>query len=279
MPDAECSIDVVESVEEHRHPADPALARARRRAAGSEAGCAPTASRRRPRIPCTGNSVVLCSSGAPGDVAARSTTPTRCGGRRRCRSPRTPRGAGPSGRCAPTAGSRLTRLSGKRERLEARARRCAGPRRRRRSGSLQPGDLQRDDPLRVGAGPHLVVPVVPRPDARQPELRVVALRENTTPANPAMSDGKQRDAQTPATSMSAMRAWMSQHPLRISSKRAGSIVHSSLRTARPPRSARCWGTGCPRRPTPGGRPRTRRGAARRRRAARACARRTGRAVR
>ncbi len=54
------------------------------------------------------------------------------------------------------------------------------------------------------------------------------LRANAAPANPAMSDGKHSDAQMPATSMSAMRAWMSQQPLRISSKRAGSIVHSLL---------------------------------------------------
>ena len=46
-----------------------------------------------------------------------------------------------------------------------------------------------------------------------------------------MSDGKQSDAQMPARSMSAMRAWMSQQPLRISSKRAGSMLHSSLRPA------------------------------------------------
>ena len=54
------------------------------------------------------------------------------------------------------------------------------------------------------------------------------LRANAAPANPAMSDGKHSDAQMPARSMSAMRAWMSQHPFRISSKRAGSIVHSSF---------------------------------------------------
>jgi len=48
------------------------------------------------------------------------------------------------------------------------------------------------------------------------------------PQNPAMSDGKHTDAPMPARSMSATRAWMSQHPRRISSKSAGAIDHSSL---------------------------------------------------
>ena len=43
-----------------------------------------------------------------------------------------------------------------------------------------------------------------------------------------MSDGKHSDAQMPSRSMSAMRAWMSQQPWRISSKRAGSMLHSSF---------------------------------------------------
>ena len=49
---------------------------------------------------------------------------------------------------------------------------------------------------------------------------------NIVPANPASNDGKHSDAQMPAVSMSAMRAWMSQQPLRISSKRTGSMLHS-----------------------------------------------------
>ena len=52
-------------------------------------------------------------------------------------------------------------------------------------------------------------------------------RANTVPAKPAISDGKHSDAQTPPASMSSMRASMSQQPRRISSKRAGSIDHSS----------------------------------------------------
>ena len=46
------------------------------------------------------------------------------------------------------------------------------------------------------------------------------------PAKPASNDGKHSDAQIPAASMSAMRGWMSQQPLRISSKRTGSMLHS-----------------------------------------------------
>ena len=51
--------------------------------------------------------------------------------------------------------------------------------------------------------------------------------ENTAPQKPATRDGKQSDAHTPFRSMSATRASMSQHPGRISSKRAGSMLHSS----------------------------------------------------
>ena len=42
----------------------------------------------------------------------------------------------------------------------------------------QPGDLRGDDAPGVGAGPHLVVPVVPRVDAGQAELGVLRLREH-----------------------------------------------------------------------------------------------------
>ena len=51
---------------------------------------------------------------------------------------------------------------------------------------------------------------------------------NIVPANPASSDGKHSDAQIPARSMSATRASMSQQPGRMSSKRTGSMLHSSL---------------------------------------------------
>ena len=51
-------------------------------------------------------------------------------------------------------------------------------------------------------------------------------RENTAPQNPATSDGKHSDAQIPAMSMSATRASMSKQPGRISSNRAGSMLHS-----------------------------------------------------
>ena len=52
-------------------------------------------------------------------------------------------------------------------------------------------------------------------------------RENTAPQKPATSDGKHKEAQIPAMSMSATRASMSKHPGRISSKRAGSMLQSS----------------------------------------------------
>ena len=48
---------------------------------------------------------------------------------------------------------------------------------RRDLGVAQPRELQRDDALGVGAGPHLVVPVVPRPHAGEAELGILAARE------------------------------------------------------------------------------------------------------
>src|SRR5436189_108867 len=53
-------------------------------------------------------------------------------------------------------------------------------------------------------------------------------RGTAPPAKPAIGEGKQSEAAIPAASMSTMRASMSQQPLRISSKLAGSIDHSSL---------------------------------------------------
>ena len=54
-------------------------------------------------------------------------------------------------------------------------------------------------------------------------------REKTDPQKPATSDGKHSEAHTPLMSMSVIRAWMSKHPGRISSKRDGSMLHVSRR--------------------------------------------------
>ena len=51
-------------------------------------------------------------------------------------------------------------------------------------------------------------------------------REYTAPQNPDTSEGKHRAAQMPPRSMSTIRASMSKQPGRISSKRAGSMLHS-----------------------------------------------------
>ena len=193
---------------------------------GSAAGCAPTASRRRRAMPLTGNSVVLSSSGASGERRRRDRGRTGVEAhdgvgllaRREQRVPvvgvhrRQPEVVGFSGK--------LTALKP--------ARRVAAHLLGRDVRVAQPGDLQRDDPLGVRARPHVVVPVVPRAHAREPELLVVGCARTSSPANPASNDGKHSDAQMPARSMSAMRAWMSQQPLRISSKRAGSMLHSSF---------------------------------------------------
>ena len=90
----------------------------------------------------------------------------------------------------------------------------------------QPGQLQRDDALGVGAGPHLQVPVVEGAQAGQAQRRIAGPRE-TAPQKPDTSDGKHSEAQIPARSMSAIRASMSKQPGRISSNRAGSMLHSS----------------------------------------------------
>ena len=54
-----------------------------------------------------------------------------------------------------------------------------------------------------------------------------AAREYTAPQKPETSEGKHSEAQMPARSMSRMRASMSKQPGRISSKRAGSMLHSA----------------------------------------------------
>ncbi len=91
----------------------------------------------------------------------------------------------------------------------------------------EPGQLQRDDPVGVGAGPDVEMPVVPGAQDGEAELGVVAFQK-MVPAKPAISDGKLSEAQMPARSISAMRASISQQPRRISSNRAGSMLHSCL---------------------------------------------------
>ena len=223
--DARVRHHVVEPVEEHRHPADPAFGERDVQAAGSAAGCAPTASRRWRRCRCTGNSVVLSSSGAPG-VPAR---PRRRAGvqahhrvgllaRREQRVPV----VGVHRRQAD-----VVRVLREAQRLEPA--RGVAPHVVGGDGRIvQPRDLQRDDALGVRCRP------TPRGASRSTRARTPGrargrwLRANIVPANPASNDGKHSDAQMPAMSMSAMRAWMSQQPLRISSKRTGSMLHSSF---------------------------------------------------
>ena len=120
----------------------------------------------------------------------------------------------------------LGRELGEAHRLEAPCR--VGPDLGRRDVDVgQPGQLQRDDALGVGPGPDLEVPVVERAQAGQPEVRVLRPGVHGA-AEPDTSEGKHSEAQMPARSMSAMRASMSKQPGRISSKRAGSMLHSSL---------------------------------------------------
>ena len=126
-------------------------------------------------MPCTGNKVVLCSSGDSGrrggaidpDPVWMQTTVLGLLARAEQRIPvvgvhrRQPE---------------VVHALGERDRLEAAlgvAPHVGG----RDLGIAQPHELQRDHALRVRAGPHLVVPVVPRAHAREPELGVVAARE------------------------------------------------------------------------------------------------------
>jgi len=53
------------------------------------------------------------------------------------------------------------------------------------------------------------------------------LLEKTAPQKPAMSDGKQTEAQMPPASMSLTRSWMSKQPRRISSNEVGSMPYYS----------------------------------------------------
>ena len=153
---------------------------------------------------------------------------------------------------------------GEAHRLEPRVRRWRAPPRRPRP--RRPArELQRDDPLRDGCRPR------PRGASRSRRgcrpVRAPCRRpgRRPQPQNPATSDGKQSEAQMPARSMSSTRASMSKQPGRISSNRAGSMLHSSRGApddrVEPdvgvlvcPRSARTGGRRRPRGPGGPGRP-------------------------
>ena len=239
---------VVAAVGEHVHPAEPALGHGDLQAREARAHPRPE--------PVGGGDVGVHGEQRgeqlEGRVVAGQRHPrarNRCAGTRRSRSPRRRPASGSQWPVCSDGRPELGGHLGEAQRPEAP--RSALPRTRSAAtcGIVQPRDLGGDDPPGMGAGPHLVVPVVPRPHARQPELGVLRLRRTPTPQKPAMSDGKHTDASMPARSMSSMRASMSQHPRRISSKSAGSIDHSSrgspdhrvepdVRVERRPRSSR-----------------------------------------
>ena len=174
----------------------------------------------------TGNSVGNTSNGGSLEGSGahrRAGVQAHDGVRSRHRRP----GADPSGRCAATAGPARRGELGEAQRPEAAL--GVGPHHLGRQLRVeQPRDLDRDDATGVGAGPHLVVPLVPRLDARQAQRRVLRSREHRSWRTPRSATGSRPTRRCPRSSMSAMRASMSQQPRRISSKLAGSIDHSSL---------------------------------------------------
>ena len=95
---------VVEPVDEHRHPADPALGERhlQPREAQRDAGPQPVGRRRASRA--RGTASCTARAALPASGPRSSSSPTRCAGTPPSRSPRTRRGSGPSGRCGPTAG-------------------------------------------------------------------------------------------------------------------------------------------------------------------------------
>ena len=105
-------------------------------------------------------------------------------------------------------------------------RRWPGPRRRPRPTSSSQGSCRGMMRSGMGPGPDLEVPPVPGPGAGQSRAPCPRPGRRPTPQNPATREGKQSEAQMPARSMSATRASMSKQPGRISSKRAGSMLHS-----------------------------------------------------
>ena len=115
-------------------------------------------------------------------------------------------------------------------------------------GIEQPRQLAGDEAVGICPRPLLQVPVVPGPHGGQPE---VAIRSSWSrwPANPGRDEGKLSEAYTPLISMSWTRAWMSHAPLRMSSNRVGSKLHSA--TGRPTTAFNpTLGSSCRRRPTP-----------------------------
>ena len=126
--------------------------------------------------PFAGNKVVMVSNGVSGagigahwaDPVCRHTTVSGlfAGGEKRV-----PRSAVQAGN--PTLGGQLREA----HRLETAcgvATQLLGRQLRVR----QPRQLQRNDPIREAAGPHLQMPVVPGPQHGEPQLRVVALPEH-----------------------------------------------------------------------------------------------------
>ena len=176
-------------------------------------------------IPCTGNNVVLCSRGDSGEVGG-AICPDPVWTQTTVSVSSHARSSGSQWSVCTDGSPRLFMLSGNVIALKPRS---ALRRTSAAATSGSPSQTSCSGIMRSGYVPahtSWCQSFHARTHARPSSGSL--LFANATPANPAMSDGKQRLAQMPATSMSAMRAWMSQQPLRISSKRAGSIVHSSL---------------------------------------------------
>ena len=91
----------------------------------------------------------------------------------------------------------------------------------------QVGQLQRDDPFGIGAGPDVVVPVVEGPQTGQAQILVPRPASRPTRRTLRPATGSTARPRSRLRSMSAIRWSMSKHPGRISSNRAGSMLHSA----------------------------------------------------
>ena len=102
---------VVEAVEEHRHPADPALGERHVQLGEAQRDARPQPVGRREHARAPGRAWCSARAATPATSAARSS-PTRCGCRRRCRSPRTARRNGSQWSVCTDGSARLFMLSG-----------------------------------------------------------------------------------------------------------------------------------------------------------------------
>ena len=227
--------DVVEPVEQHGHPADPALAHGDLQVRAAAADSPTTATRRRPAATCWPNRVApSCRTGAPGGISGMPELPT-CSETTVSVShdgvdDRVPVAHGPTRRAARSRGAARAGVT------EVKPRAGVAPDLgRRRRGIGQVGDPERDDPVGVGAVPLLEEPVVPGPDAGQAEVAVPGAEEH--PPAEAGDLGGEIDRRPDAVDVHVPHPGVDRRNSRAASDRSGRAPGCRSRAAgRPPRS-------------------------------------------